>query len=95
MNLSRKLEIAQAAIASITRHDDEPVEIRGDVMRALDGFVSKEMAAATLRGRSATKAKADEAAAEKVKAAKKVAKRDAPTEDEPARKQATKRGVKH
>ena len=43
MDLNRKLELAKQAVESITRHDDEPVAEREQIMDALLVHSNEEM----------------------------------------------------
>lgn len=49
MNLSRKLEIAKTAIASITRHDDASGKELAAAIKILDDFIDSERTAAIER----------------------------------------------
>lgn len=51
MKLNRKLQLAISAIESITRHDDEPLEVRRATAARLQEVIDMEMTAANERVR--------------------------------------------
>ena len=57
MKLDRKLDLAKKAVESITRHDDESLEQRAGVVRALVEYAAAEMEAAEQRAAVALAAK--------------------------------------
>ncbi|HCZ47426.1 MAG TPA: hypothetical protein DCZ11_00285 [Gammaproteobacteria bacterium] len=49
MKLNRKIELAEQAIKSISRHDDADLAVRDAALRRLEEFIGAERAAAAER----------------------------------------------
>lgn len=71
MKIDEKVPYAEQAIRSITRHDDEPLDVRAKALAGLVKFIDREIVDAKKRE---TKRRAEEAAAAKKDVADTLAK---------------------